>query len=52
MKLIDLSVIIEHNSKSESFPAKIKFHDHETSAKMYGNMGGLMVQRHFLMENH
>ena len=40
MKLIDLTVIIEHNSKSEPFPAKIKFHDHETSAKMYGNMGG------------
>ena len=36
MKLVDLTVIIEHNSKSEPFPAKITLHDHKSSAKNYG----------------
>ncbi|NVM01548.1 MAG: cyclase family protein [Candidatus Helarchaeota archaeon] len=40
MKLVDLTVIIEHNSKSEPFPAKITLHDHKSSAKNYGAMGG------------
>ncbi|MHA1379891.1 MAG: cyclase family protein [Candidatus Helarchaeota archaeon] len=40
MKLVDLSVVIEHNSRSEPFPAKIEFQDHQSSAVKYGNMGG------------
>ena len=40
MKLIDLTIIIEHNSKSEPFPAKIRFHNHNSSARNYGAMGG------------
>lgn len=40
MKLIDLTVVIEHNSKSEPVPAKIKKTDHYTAAKNYGSMGG------------
>ncbi|MHA1301646.1 MAG: cyclase family protein, partial [Candidatus Helarchaeota archaeon] len=40
MKLVDLTVVIEHNSRSEPFPAKIKLHDHKSSASRYGAMGG------------